>query len=114
MRFAIAALFTVTMVQVASAQDKPADWSRQHVDELVKVYQDFHSHPELSFREERTAAKLAEELKSLGIEVTTGIGKTGVVGLLKNGDGPTIMIRTDLDALPVVEATGLPFASKVV
>ncbi len=104
----------VVSVSAVHAQDKPADWSKQHVDELLTVYQDFHSHPELSFCEERTAAKLAEELKSLGIEVTTGVGKTGVVGLLKNGDGPTIMIRTDLDALPVVEATGLPFASKVV
>lgn len=92
----------------------PSEWSRQHVDELLTVYRDFHTNPELSFREERTAAKLAEELKKLGIEVTTGVGQTGVVGILKNGDGPTIMIRTDLDALPVVEATGLPFASKVV
>lgn len=92
----------------------PSEWSRQHVDELLPVYRDFHTNPELSFREERTAAKLAEELKKLGIEVTTGVGQTGVVGILKNGDGPTIMIRTDLDALPVVEATGLPFASKVV
>ncbi|MBS0205070.1 MAG: amidohydrolase [Planctomycetes bacterium] len=94
--------------------DKPADWSKDHVDELLKVYQDFHAHPELSFREERTAAKLATALKALGIDVTTGVGKMGIVGLLKNGDGPTIMIRTDLDALPVVEATGLPFASKVI
>jgi hippurate hydrolase len=96
------------------SQDKPADWSKQNVDKLLEIYQHFHSHPELSFAEERTAARLAEELKSLGIEVTMGVGKTGVVGLLKNGDGPTLMIRTDLDALPVVEATGLPFASKVV
>eukprot|EP00456_Euglypha_rotunda_P084574 TRINITY_DN849_c0_g2_i1.p1 TRINITY_DN849_c0_g2~~TRINITY_DN849_c0_g2_i1.p1 ORF type:complete len:423 (-),score=100.06 TRINITY_DN849_c0_g2_i1:1264-2532(-) len=96
------------------AVENPGDWSKQHVDELLTVYRDFHSNPELSFREERTAAKLAAELKSLGIEVTTGVGQTGVVGILKNGDGPTIMIRTDLDALPVVEATGLPFASKLV
>ena len=116
MRIAFVTLCVAWVVSVSAvhAQDKPADWSKQHVDELLTVYQDFHSHPELSFSEERTAAKLAEELKSLGIEVTTGVGKTGVVGLLKNGDGPTIMIRTDLDALPVVEATGLPFASKVV
>ena len=116
MRIAFVTLCVAWLVSVSAvhAQDKLADWSKQHVDELLTVYQDFHSHPELSFCEERTAAKLAEELKSLGIEVTTGVGKTGVVGLLKNGDGPTIMIRTDLDALPVVEATGLPFASKVV
>jgi hippurate hydrolase len=96
------------------AENNPSDWSSQHVDELLTVYRDFHSNPELSFREERTAGKLASELKSLGIEVTTGVGNTGVVGILKNGDGPTVMIRTDLDALPVMEATGLPYASKVV
>lgn len=107
--FAMALSFTPVF-----AVENPGDWSIQHVDELLTVYRDFHSNPELSFREERTAAKLAAELKSLGIEVTTGVGQTGVVGILKNGDGPTIMIRTDLDALPVVEATGLPFASKLV
>jgi amidohydrolase len=103
-----------TTVALIHAADNPADWSKQHVDELLTVYRDFHSNPELSFREERTAAKLAEELKKVGVEVTTGVGKMGVVGLLRNGDGPTIMLRTDLDALPVVEATGLTFASKVV
>ncbi len=110
---ALLTLFFACSPSVHSA-DTAADWSKQHVDELLTVYKDFHSNPELSFREERTAAKLAAELKSLGIEVTTGVGQMGVVGLLKNGDGPVIMIRTDLDALPVVEATGLPFASKVI
>lgn len=107
--FAMALSFTPVL-----AVENADDWSKQHVDELLTVYRDFHANPELSFREERTAAKLAAELKLLGIEVTTGVGQTGVVGILKNGEGPTIMIRTDLDALPVVEATGLPFASKVV
>jgi amidohydrolase len=116
MRTAIVVLMLIVAIPTgfAVAQEKPAEWSRRHIDELLTVYQDLHSHPELSFREVRTAGKLAAELKSLGIEVTTQVGQTGVVGLLKNGDGPTIMIRTDLDALPVVEATGLPFASKVV
>lgn len=114
MRRFLVAVVMFAVAQTVSAQEKVADWSKQHVDELLTVYQDFHSHPELSFREERTGAKLAAELKALGIEVTTGVGKTGVVGILKNGDGPTIMIRTDLDALPVIEATGLPYASKVV
>ena len=115
MRIALCSLFIVLTgsLPAVTAQEKPAAWSKQHVDELLTVYRDLHSHPELSFREEKTAARMAAELKSLGIEVTTGVGQTGVVGLLKNGDGPTIMIRTDLDALPVVEATGLPFASKV-
>ena len=116
MRIQSAALLTLFFACSTAVQsaDTPADWSKQHVDELLTIYKDLHSNPELSFREERTAAKLATELKSLGIEVTTGVGQMGVVGLLKNGDGPVIMIRTDLDALPVVEATGLPFASKVI
>ena len=96
---------------VMAADDKIADWSMQQIDELLGLYRDFHANPELSFREERTAAKLADELKKLGIDITTGVGRQGVVGLLKNGDGPVVMLRTDLDALPVVEATGLPFAS---
>lgn len=98
---------------ILSAEDKTSAWSKQHVTELLELYRDFHSHPELSFREEQTAAKLASELKKVGIEVTTGVGRQGVVGILKNGDGPVVMIRTDLDALPVTEATGLPFASTV-
>lgn len=116
MRIHFAALITLlfSFSPVLQSAETPADWSKQHVNQLLEVYKDFHSNPELSFREERTAAKLAAELKSLGIEVTTGVGQMGVVGLLKNGDGPVMMIRTDLDALPVVEATGLPFASKVI
>jgi hippurate hydrolase len=77
------------------------------------LYIHLHQHPELSFREQQTAATLASGLKALGFEVTTGVGRTGVVGLLKNGDGPVIMLRTELDALPVTERTGLPFASTV-
>jgi len=80
---------------------------------LEKLYVHCHSHPELSFREQKTAARLAEELKALGIEVTTGVGGHGVVGVLKNGAGPTILVRTDLDALPVKEQTSLPYASTV-
>jgi amidohydrolase len=77
------------------------------------LYLDLHQHPELSFHEQQTAAKLATELRSLGYDVTTGIGRTGVVGVLKNGEGPTVMLRTELDALPVTESTGLPYASVV-
>jgi hippurate hydrolase len=80
--------------------------------DLQRLYLDLHQNPELSFHEEKTAAKLADRLRALGFEVTTGIGGTGVVGLLRNGKGPTVMIRTDLDALPVEERTGLPYASK--
>lgn len=79
---------------------------------LQPLYEDLHAHPELSFQETATAAKMAERLKGLGFEVATGVGRTGVVGILKNGPGPTVMLRTELDALPVEEKTGLPFASK--
>jgi hippurate hydrolase len=77
------------------------------------LYLDLHQHPELSKHEVETAAKLANEIRQLGYEVTTGVGGTGVVGILKNGAGPTVMLRTELDALPVTENTGLPFASTV-
>jgi hippurate hydrolase len=80
--------------------------------DLEALYKDVHSHPELSMQETRTAALAADRLKSAGYDVTTGIGKTGVVGLLRNGEGPTVMLRADMDALPVEEATGLPYASK--
>src|ERR1700692_3041148 len=81
--------------------------------ELETIYKDIHSHPELSMQEERTASVAADHLRAAGFEVTAGVGKTGVVGLLRNGEGPTVMLRADMDALPVEEATGLPYASKV-
>jgi len=77
------------------------------------LYIDLHRHPELSFHEVQTAAKLAAGLRELGYDVSTGIGRTGIVGVLKNGDGPVVMLRTELDALPVTEKTGLPYASTV-
>jgi amidohydrolase len=88
-------------------------WLDANLDGLLEVYRHFHSHPELSFVEVETARRLAEEFKAAGAEVTEGVGKTGVVGLLKNGDGPMVLVRGDMDALPVTEQTGLPFASKV-
>lgn len=83
------------------------------IPELETLYKDLHAHPELSMQETRTAGIAADWLRKAGYEVTTGVGKTGVVGLLRNGDGPTIMLRADMDALPIEEATGLPYASKV-
>ncbi|MDL1948346.1 amidohydrolase, partial [Acidobacteria bacterium ACD] len=80
--------------------------------ELDALYADLHRTPELSFREERTAARMAARLAALGFDVTTGVGGTGVVGVLGNGPGPTVMLRTDLDGLPVQERTGLLFASR--
>src|SRR5262249_12254010 len=81
--------------------------------QLEALYKHLHSHPELSLQEKETAARLAKELKEAGFEVTTGVGGTGVVAVLKNGTGPTVLVRTDMDALPVIEQTGLPYASKV-
>ncbi len=80
--------------------------------DLQTLYMDIHAHPELSMQESRTAGIAADRLRAAGYDVTTGVGKTGVVGLLRNGDGPTVMLRADMDALPVQEATGLPYASK--
>jgi amidohydrolase len=80
---------------------------------LEDLYRDLHAHPELSNQEQRTAAQAAEQLKHAGFEVTSGVGGTGVVGVMQNGNGPAVMLRADMDALPVKEATGLPYASTV-
>ena len=80
---------------------------------LEDLYRDIHRHPELSLQEHRTAAKAAAQIERAGFEVTEGVGGTGVVGVLANGDGPTVMLRADMDGLPVKEATGLPYASAV-
>jgi len=82
------------------------------IPDLEALYKDVHAHPELSMQETRTAGLVADRLRAAGYEVTTGVGKTGVVGLLRNGDGPTVMLRADMDGLPIEEATGLPYASK--
>src|SRR4030081_3372802 len=78
---------------------------------LDALYKDIHAHPEIAFQEVKTAARLAAEMRGLGFEVTEKVGKTGLVALYKNGDGPTIMVRTELDALPMEEKTGLAYAS---
>jgi hippurate hydrolase len=80
--------------------------------DLERLYTDVHAHPELSMQEVRTAGLAAEWLRRAGYEVSTGIGKTGVVGVLRHGEGPTVMLRADMDALPVAEATDVPYASK--
>src|SRR4030095_14076149 len=86
---------------------------RADLPQLMTLYRDLHSNPELSMQEVRTPAKLAAEMRKLGFTVTEKVGKTGVVAVMKNGAGPTLLIRADMDALPVVEQTNLPFASKV-
>ena len=89
-----------------------ADIDAMYAD-IESLYIDLHRNPELSLLEEKTAAKLAERMRKLGYQVTTRVGGTGVVAMLKNGAGPTLLVRTDMDALPVLEQTGLPYASKV-
>jgi len=79
--------------------------------DLTGIYRDLHAHPELSFAEHRTAGIVAARLRDLGYQTTTGVGRTGVVGLLANGEGPTVLLRADMDALPVLERTGLDYAS---
>lgn len=86
-------------------------WIEKTVSQHVELYQWLHTHPEVSLQEKETAAKLTEVWRAAGLEVTEGIGGHGIVGILKNGPGPVVMLRTDLDALPVEERTGLPYAS---
>lgn len=97
--------------------DEIDQWSNKEIPSLVELYRELHSHPELSLFEEKTAARMAQELKAAGCEVTTGIGGHGVVGMLSSAeganDGKLIMLRADMDALPVREKTELPYASKV-
>ncbi|MFN3799165.1 MAG: M20/M25/M40 family metallo-hydrolase, partial [Sphingobium yanoikuyae] len=80
---------------------------------LMTLYRDLHANPELSLQEVNTAAKLAKRLKAMKFDVTEKVGGTGVVAVMKNGSGPVLLIRADMDGLPVVEQTGLDFASKV-
>lgn len=107
------ALLTVAPAARAGAPDRGLAGLDEIYPKLDALYIDLHKSPELSMKEDRTAARLATELKALGYEVTTGVGGTGVVGVLKNGAGPTVLLRTELDALPIEEKTGLPYASTV-
>jgi hippurate hydrolase len=101
---------------VNKTKSNPSDNSaalKRIAGDLEALYTDIHSHPELSMQEMRTADLAAERLRAAGFDVTTGVGKTGVVGLLRNGQGPTVMLRADMDALPIKEATGVAYASTV-
>jgi hippurate hydrolase len=115
MRSAIFVVVSVILVAVtAAAQNSQLKNQVEAVfPDAQAWYLDLHQHPELSSHETRTAAALAEHLRKLGYEVTENVGGTGVVAIMKNGAGPTVMLRTELDALPVEEQTGLPYASKV-
>ena len=115
-------LLSVIIPALAVAQQTPQSLADAELPSLLGIYKDIHSHPELSGHEERTAAFVAKELRAAGCQVTEHLGKYensklrgyGVVGVMKNGDGPTVLVRTDMDALPVEEETGLPYASKAV
>jgi len=100
-------LMVLALILAAS----PLEGLDQIYPQLDALYLDLHKNPELSTKEQRTSARMADELRKLGYEVTAGVGGTGVVGVLRNGKGPTVLLRTELDALPVEEKTGLPYAS---
>jgi len=114
-------LAAVLTVAPASAPAQPGSASAgavpalvaQELPDLLQLYEQLHANPELSLREERTSARIAEELSRLGFAVTQRVGGYGVVGVLRNGAGPVVLVRTDMDALPVTEGTGLPYASTV-
>jgi amidohydrolase len=105
---------TLLLTLAASAQNFTQADINAVYPSVESLYLDLHRNPELSLHEQNTAAKLADALRKLGFEVSTGVGGTGVVGILNNGTGPTVMLRTELDALPVHEDTGLPYASHVI
>ncbi|GAA4643930.1 M20 family metallopeptidase [Pontixanthobacter gangjinensis] len=101
----------LAMVSAPAQADELRDAIAVDMPDLMEIYRDLHANPELSFQEVETAAKLAKRARELGFEVTERVGKTGVVAVMRNGEGPTVMLRADMDGLPLVEKTGLPFAS---
>jgi amidohydrolase len=115
-------LLPILVPALVLAQQTPQSLADAELPSLLAIYKDVHSHPELSGHEERTAGLVAKEVRAAGCEVTENFGKYddpklksyGVIGVMKNGDGPTVLVRTDMDALPVEEETDLPYASKVV
>ena len=112
--FFMLAAIMVCAVSNAQSVERIDDKIAGNLEEHEMIYKHFHQYPELSFKEFKTSEKLSDELEKLGFKVTRNVGGNGFVGLMKNGPGPVIMIRTDLDALPLQEKTGLSFASKVI
>ena len=114
-KYLLPAIAAAALTAPMSVQaDELSDAVASDMPKLMDLYRDLHEHPELSFEEVKTAAKLAVRMRALGFEVTEGVGKTGIVAVMRNGDGPTVMLRADMDGLPVTEPTGLPYASKQV
>jgi amidohydrolase len=114
MKIAIAVGIAAMMLSSAVPAATVAEGVAADMPQLMALYRDLHANPELSMQEVRSPAKLAAEMRKLGFEVTEKVGKTGVVAVMKNGPGEVVMLRADMDALPVKEQTGLPFASKAV
>lgn len=114
MRCGLLVLFALVCWPTTLLAAEPREWVAANLEPLLELYRHLHQNPELSLHEEKTSERMAKELRALGAEVTTGVGGYGVAALLKNGAGPTIMVRTDMDALPVTENTQLVYASKVV
>lgn len=114
-RFSTGSLFALLFLGLAStgSAEEPAPWAEAHVDSLIPLYKHLHANPELSLQEVETSKFVAKELEAAGIAVTQNVGGHGVVGVLENGPGKRLLIRTDMDALPITEATGLPYASTV-
>src|ERR1022692_4716235 len=119
MKSFVLALFAFLVPTVSSAQDLPVLVTTE-MPQLLTIYKELHQHPELSHQEKQTSALLADDLRKAGFTVTENVGKYedgtqayGVVAVMKNGSGPTVLLRTDMDALPVEEKTGLPYASTV-
>jgi hippurate hydrolase len=112
MRILWTGVAALALTMPAAAQDIGGEVQKQ-MPSLMDIYKDLHANPELSFMEVRSAGILAAEARKLGFEVTEKVGGTGIVAVLKNGPGPVVLVRADMDALPVVEQTGLPGASKV-
>lgn len=111
--FLATVLLAVCVLPLDAEQDLALAVAEDYEASLAELFVWFHNHPELSFREYQTAARLADELRSAGVEVTEGVGGTGVVGMLSNGDGPLVMVRADMDGLPIREDTGLAYSSTV-
>ena len=111
MKFAVAAGIAVALLSTSAPAATIHEGVEADMPQLMTLYRDLHSNPELSMQESRSPAKLAAEARKLGFQVTEHVGKTGVVAVMKNGPGPVLLIRADMDALPVKEQTGLPFAS---
>ena len=117
-RLPIAALVTSLLLAAAQMQAQAQDTGAvaKQIDgmypKLDVIYKDLHAHPEVAFQEVRTAAKLAAEMRAIGFDVTEKVGKTGIVAIYKNGAGPTVLVRTEMDGLPMEEKSGFPYSSK--